>query len=188
MLGLAGMSAPSARRHDGFTLGRPPAPDIARTRDSLTAQQMSAGHPVRCSCRHCPGERPWCLVNARLKAASEGAESGGTANDSGALGSRIDSCDEYVRCASVYATLGARRRGGHDDLRYCGFRAGAAMVSGTGSSSPIRGRDEQLQMIAGFLERVRAGAGGVAIIEGAAGLGKTRLLAEARATARTLSF
>ena len=43
-------------------------------------------------------------------------------------------------------------------------------------------------MIAGFLERVRAGAGGVAIIEGAAGLGKTRLLAAARATARTLSF
>jgi len=45
-----------------------------------------------------------------------------------------------------------------------------------------------LQVIAGFLERVRAGAGGVAIIEGAAGLGKTRLLAAARATARTLSF
>ena len=37
-------------------------------------------------------------------------------------------------------------------------------------------------MITGFLERVRAGAGGVAIIEGAAGLGKTRLLAAARTT------
>src|SRR5580693_6347119 len=58
----------------------------------------------------------------------------------------------------------------------------------TVSASPIRGRDEQLHMIAGFLERVRAGAGGVAIIEGAAGLGKTRLLAAARATARALSF
>ena len=43
-------------------------------------------------------------------------------------------------------------------------------------------------MITGFLERVRAGVGGVAIIEGAAGLGKTRLLTAARATARTLSF
>jgi DNA-binding CsgD family transcriptional regulator len=43
-------------------------------------------------------------------------------------------------------------------------------------------------MIAGFLERVRSGVGGVVIIEGAAGLGKTRLLAEARAAARTLSF
>ncbi|HWN62044.1 MAG TPA: AAA family ATPase, partial [Streptosporangiaceae bacterium] len=58
----------------------------------------------------------------------------------------------------------------------------------TGSASPIRGRDEQLQMITGFLERVRAGAGGVAIIEGAAGLGKTRLLTAARVTARALSF
>jgi hypothetical protein len=45
-----------------------------------------------------------------------------------------------------------------------------------------------LHTITGFLERVRAGVGGVAIIEGAAGLGKTRLLAEARATALTLSF
>src|SRR5713226_4382615 len=66
--------------------------------------------------------------------------------------------------------------------------AGGSSVSGTGSSSPIRGRDEQLDMITGFLQRVRAGVGGVAIIEGAAGLGKTRLLAAARASARTLSF
>jgi hypothetical protein len=62
------------------------------------------------------------------------------------------------------------------------------VVGDTGSSPPIRGRDEQLQMITGFLERVRAGAGGVAIIEGAAGLGKTRLLSVARAAARALSF
>ena len=55
-------------------------------------------------------------------------------------------------------------------------------------ASPIRGRDEQLDTITGLLERVRAGAGGVAIIEGAAGLGKTRLLAAARATAAALSF
>lgn len=61
-------------------------------------------------------------------------------------------------------------------------------MSGAGSSSPIRGRDEQLRTIAGLLERVRAGAGAVVIIEGAAGLGKTRLLAEARATARALKF
>jgi DNA-binding CsgD family transcriptional regulator len=43
-------------------------------------------------------------------------------------------------------------------------------------------------MITGLLERARAGTGGVAIIEGAAGLGKTRLLAAARTTARSLSF
>jgi DNA-binding CsgD family transcriptional regulator len=66
--------------------------------------------------------------------------------------------------------------------------AGGSIASGTGSPSPIRGRDEQLQMITGLLEHVRAGVGGVAIIEGAPGLGKTRLLAAALATARTLSF
>jgi predicted ATPase len=54
--------------------------------------------------------------------------------------------------------------------------------------SPIRGRDEQLTLITDLLDRVRAGAGRVMIIEGAAGLGKTRLLAEAEATARELSF
>ena len=69
-----------------------------------------------------------------------------------------------------------------------GSDAGGSIVSGAGSSSPIRGRDEQLDMVTGFLERVRAGVGGVAIIEGAAGLGKTSLLATAQATARTLSF
>ena len=63
-----------------------------------------------------------------------------------------------------------------------------SVVSDTGGSPPVRGRDEQLQMITGFLERVRAGVGGVAIIEGAAGLGKTRLLSAARAAARARSF
>src|SRR5579859_5146932 len=66
-------------------------------------------------------------------------------------------------------------------------QTGSAMIS-TGNAAPIRGRDEQLGMITGLLERVRAGAGGVAIVEGAAGLGKTRLLAAARDTARALGF
>ena len=43
-------------------------------------------------------------------------------------------------------------------------------------------------MLGGFLRQVRAGTGGVVIIEGAAGLGKTRLLAAARETARALEF
>src|SRR5580700_2846538 len=93
-------------------------------------------------------------------------------------GSRVDSCHEYVRYASVHATP---RSAGTGEL---------AMISTShvSGASPIRGRDEQLQIITGFLERVRAGAGGVAIIEGAAGLGKTRLLAAARSTAAALSF
>lgn len=61
-------------------------------------------------------------------------------------------------------------------------------MSGAGNVSPIRGRDEQLHVINGFLERVRTGIGAVAIIEGAAGLGKTRMLTTARTTARELSF
>src|SRR5580692_868410 len=56
------------------------------------------------------------------------------------------------------------------------------------SSSPIRGRDEQLDTLTGFLQRVGAGTGGVVIIEGGAGLGKTRLLAAAREAARALEF
>jgi DNA-binding CsgD family transcriptional regulator len=61
-------------------------------------------------------------------------------------------------------------------------------VSGTGTGLRIRGRDEELRLITGLLERVEAGAGGVAIVEGAAGLGKTRMLAAAHAAARRLSF
>src|SRR5258708_12716057 len=57
-----------------------------------------------------------------------------------------------------------------------GSGTGGSIVSGPGSSCPIRGRDEQLDTITGFLERVRSGAGGVAIIEGAPGLAKTSLL------------
>jgi hypothetical protein len=40
-------------------------------RDSYVPHRVIVGHLVMCSCRHCPGERPWCLVNARLKAASD---------------------------------------------------------------------------------------------------------------------
>ncbi len=65
----------------------------------------------------------------------------------------------------------------------------AAPIAGdSGNWSPIRGRDEQLHRITGLLERVRAGAGGVAVIEGAAGLGRTKLLAAARASAAALWF
>ena len=54
-------------------------------------------------------------------------------------------------------------------------------MSGTGNALRIRGRDEQLQLVTGLLERVQTGVGGVAIVEGAAGLGKTRMLAAAHA-------
>lgn len=61
-------------------------------------------------------------------------------------------------------------------------------MSGTGNALRIRGRDEQLQLVTGLLESVQTGVGGVAIVEGAAGLGKTRMLAAAHAAAARLSF
>jgi DNA-binding CsgD family transcriptional regulator len=92
---------------------------------------------------------------------------------------------EYVRCASVHATPRSAETG---ELTMISTPDGSCAADWTVSASPIRGRDEQLETITGFLDRVRAGVGGVAIIEGAAGLGKTRLLAAARATAGSLSF
>src|SRR5271169_7064813 len=69
--GWHGCSFDETHALTAFTLGRPAGPGIARTCHSLAPRQMLAGQLVTCSCRHCPGERPWCLVNARLKAASD---------------------------------------------------------------------------------------------------------------------
>lgn len=56
------------------------------------------------------------------------------------------------------------------------------------TSSPLRGRDDHLARIARELDTVRTGVGRVVIIEGAAGLGKTSLLAAGIARARSLGF
>jgi hypothetical protein len=45
--------------------------------------------------------------------------------------------------------------------------------------SPLRGRDDAIAVIDGALSDVRNGRGAVILVEGGAGLGKTRLLAEA---------
>jgi AAA ATPase domain len=82
---------------------------------------------------------------------------------------QVDSCNEYVCWWRLPQLLEAQK--------------GESL-----SSSPIRGRDEHLDMLTGFLQRVGTGTGGVVIIEGDAGLGKTRLLAAARETARALEF
>ena len=49
---------------------------------------------------------------------------------------------------------------------------------------PVRGRDSELEQIAGAVAGVAQGRGGVLIIEGPPGIGKTRLLAEAIALAK----
>ena len=50
--------------------------------------------------------------------------------------------------------------------------------------SPIRGRDAELRVIARCLDLVASGSGAVAVIEGQAGMGKSRLVAEVEALAR----
>lgn len=52
----------------------------------------------------------------------------------------------------------------------------------------IRGRDVELAAVGVQLDRIRAGVGAVVLVEGGAGMGKSRLLAEAGRMARRLSF
>jgi DNA-binding CsgD family transcriptional regulator len=56
------------------------------------------------------------------------------------------------------------------------------------SSQPVRGRDAELTAIGEHLDQLRSGAGTVALIEGAAGMGKSRLLKEVARMARRLSI
>lgn len=52
----------------------------------------------------------------------------------------------------------------------------------------IRGREAELGALGELLARVRSGSGGVLLIEGAAGMGKSRLLAEGEKMAHRLGF
>ena len=49
--------------------------------------------------------------------------------------------------------------------------------------TPLRGRETELARLGELADSLRAGAGGVVVVEGAAGIGKSRLLAEARSRA-----
>jgi DNA-binding CsgD family transcriptional regulator len=65
------------------------------------------------------------------------------------------------------------------------------LVQTATSSAPIptvRGRDVELAALGERLDRVRSGVGVVVLVEGAPGLGKTRLLAEGARIARRMSF
>ena len=53
---------------------------------------------------------------------------------------------------------------------------------------PLRGRERELAVIRRRLSQVRAGTGCVIVVEGSAGLGKTRLLDECVSVAQELSF
>src|SRR5258708_764709 len=53
---------------------------------------------------------------------------------------------------------------------------------------PLRGRQEELSRVQKRLEEVRSGVGAVVVIEGRAGLGKTRLLDACASLASSMSF
>src|SRR5260370_2836694 len=56
------------------------------------------------------------------------------------------------------------------------------------SALELHGRDAELALIRGELERVSAGAKAIVIVEGAAGMGKSRLLAEVATIAHSLGI
>jgi DNA-binding CsgD family transcriptional regulator/DNA-binding Lrp family transcriptional regulator len=62
------------------------------------------------------------------------------------------------------------------------------MTLASAFSSTIRGRDAELSAFGEMLGRVRSGSGAVLLIEGAAGIGKSRLLAEGEKMAHRLGF
>jgi DNA-binding CsgD family transcriptional regulator/DNA-binding Lrp family transcriptional regulator len=55
-------------------------------------------------------------------------------------------------------------------------------------SPTIRGRDPELSVLGDLLDRVRSGSGAVLLVEGAAGMGKSRLIGEAVRMAQRLSL
>ncbi len=61
------------------------------------------------------------------------------------------------------------------------------MVGGT-RGTPLRGRGDELAAIGARLDEVRSGVGSVIIVEGRAGLGKTRLLDACASMAAERSF
>jgi DNA-binding CsgD family transcriptional regulator/DNA-binding Lrp family transcriptional regulator len=61
-----------------------------------------------------------------------------------------------------------------------------ALLSAFGRT--IRGRDVELGALGELLDRVRSGSGAVLLIEGAAGMGKSRLIAEGEKMAHRLGF
>jgi DNA-binding CsgD family transcriptional regulator len=62
------------------------------------------------------------------------------------------------------------------------------MALASAFSPTIRGRDAELGVLGELLDRVRSGSGAVLLLEGAAGMGKSRLINEGVRMARRVSF
>jgi DNA-binding CsgD family transcriptional regulator len=85
-----------------------------------------------------------------------------------------------------YAAPGAGMR--HREVGPCDGLRLADLTQATSPAPIVRGRDAELASIGVQLDRVRAGAGAVVLVEGEPGMGKSRLLAEAARVARRLGF
>src|SRR5271168_5250110 len=116
-----------------------------------------------------------------------------------AVGKGQKNCEHDVLKMSAEAADGRMRNGWHADrsavrdgpgrpasrpasrsASRCASRLGAGRPGVT--RSPLRGRDSELAVIRERLSGALAGRAAVVVVEGRAGLGKTRLLAEAAAT------
>lgn len=53
-----------------------------------------------------------------------------------------------------------------------------------GAGTPVRGRAEELAFVEARLDALARGAGGIVLVEGPAGIGRSRMLAEASASAK----
>jgi DNA-binding CsgD family transcriptional regulator len=79
-------------------------------------------------------------------------------------------------------TDGVRRR------EHAQARPPAPRPAARDAIQPLRGRDSELAVLAAHLDQLRAGVGTVALIEGGAGMGKSRLLKEAATIARRMEI
>jgi hypothetical protein len=66
-----------------------------------------------------------------------------------------------------------------------GTRLARARVPPVSASGPLRGRSGELAQLNNLLTKLRCGTGATWLIEGAPGLGKSRLISEAMSAART---
>lgn len=116
------------------------------------------------------------------------------------LGRTSEAVQQFERCRSVLAEeLGAEPSQPTVDLyrRILKQRRAAirplggeerASVLGARSGTPFVGREEERRTIVSAMERVLAGHGGVVLVEGEPGIGKTRLALEAADAARWRGF
>jgi DNA-binding CsgD family transcriptional regulator/tetratricopeptide (TPR) repeat protein len=63
-----------------------------------------------------------------------------------------------------------------------------AMALASAFSTTIRGRDQELGAVSELLDRLRSGSGAVLLVEGAAGIGKSRLIGEGVRMAQRVGF